>query len=584
MTLDAEAKPDKRLGYDRIYSSSLGSGKINGMFFFVKKDGTTRFLIHHGTVLYTQTGSDQPVGIYALMANNRSVFFAFNDYVWIMDGTNYLRYDGTSVVTVSSIAYVPTVLVSTPPAGGGTALEDFNLLGSGFKQSFSGNGTAKDFQLALNTLDATPPVTAVVNGTTITEGSGLTVNRSTGVVTFTTSPTNGTNNVVITAYKTVSGKSDTINKVTNYVIFGGTQDTRVFWYGNPNFPANVYRSGLYDPSYAPENGLIKVGSDASKVVNMIAQYDSCIIVKGNLQNAQATTQNVYDVLIWQLRYELSASGSVSFPVLPLNNQIDSIAKDSMQLIDNTPTWLTSRGVYQLSGTNVKDERNTMHISAKIDRSADGVLVGLLDNTNLVNSVSIDYDKKYILAIQDSANTAFVFDYVLGIWLKWDNIKASCFLEINDYLYFGDNTQGLVYRFKKITEALPFNDDGSAINGYIKTKLMNFDTLRYLKTAPRLWLHLKPADISSADLYYTTDQFDTVGLGLFNTEYTNIFDYSLWDYSNFTYNLTSIPSTQMFKIKAKKFMYLQITLRNPRVNESMQVLGLHIYAQMVKEAK
>jgi hypothetical protein len=360
--LDAEGRPDKRFGYARIYATSLGPGKINGMFYFIKKDGSVRFVIHHGTTLYTQAGTAQPASIYTGMANNRSVFFAFNDYLWIMDGTNYLRYDGLTVVTVSSIAYVPTVLISSPPAGGGTPLEDFNLVGAGFKQSFSGNAAATVYQLALTNLDATPPMTAIVNGALMNEGAGFTVNRTSGTVTFTAAPASGTNNVIITAYKTITGKAATINQCINYVIYGGTQDTRVFWYGNPNFPANVYRSGLYDPSYAPENGFIKVGSDASKVVNMIAQYDSCIIVKGNLSNFQTTSQNLYDVNIWQMQFQISATGVVSFPILPLNNQIDSIARDSMQLIDNAPTWLSSQGVQQMVGTKRQGRaKYTAHI-------------------------------------------------------------------------------------------------------------------------------------------------------------------------------------------------------------------------------
>lgn len=584
IVLDAEGRPDKRFGYDRIYATSLGIGKINGMFFFVKKDGTTRFLIHWGTNLYTQTGSAQPVSIFAGLANNRSIFFAFNDFVWIMDGTNYLRYDGTTVVTVASIAYVPTILVSTPPAGGGTALDDLNLLSPAFKQSFSGNASATIFQLALTGLDAAPPITAVVNGTTITEGSGLTANRSTGAITFTTAPATGTNNVVITAYKTVAGRANTINNCTGQVIFGGTQDTRVFWYGNQSNPANVYASGLYDPSYAPENGFIKVGSDASKVVNMIAQYDSCIIVKGNLQNMQTLAQNVYDVLIWQMKYSFSATtGRASFPILPINNQVDSISRGSMQLIKNAPTWLSSKGVYQLIGTNVKDERNTQHLSQNIDTSADFNLTGLLEFTTLVNSVSVDFDKKYILALQDFDNTAFVYDYVLDVWLKWNNIKASCFVEVNGFLLMGDNANGLVYQFKKLNEADNFQDDGAAINAYWKSKLLNFNTNAYLKTAPRLWYHLKPADLTSIDFGYQTDMYASV-FGEFPSDYNNIFNYATWDYANFSYTLSAFPSVTQIKIKAKKFMYLQIALSNPRIDESMGILAIQINAQVVKMAK
>lgn len=582
IVLDAEGRPDKRFGFSRIYATSLGSGKINGMFEFKKKDGTTIFLIHWGTNLYTQTGSAQPVSIYSSMANARSVFYTFNNFCWIKDGTNYLRYDGTSVVTVASIAYVPTLFISTPPAGGGTANENFNLLGAGFKQSFSGNGTATTFQLALTSLDATA-VSAVVNGITILEGAGLTVNRTTGLVTFTVAPTTGTNNVIITAFKTVSTNPDIVNKCTDFVIFGGTNDTRVHWYGNSNMPNRVQHSGLFDPSYAPDLAFLLVGSDSSAVKKMVAQYDTCIILKGPLLTSTSTTQNANENIIWAMSFDLS-SGVASFPLKPLNNQINCISIDSVQLIQNNPTWLSSLGVQQLAGTNVKDERNTQHISFKIDRSADLNLSGLLDISTIANSVSADFDQKYILATQNATNDTFVFDYTLGSWLKWGNIKASCFLERGDgYLYFGNNTTGLVYKFLKSTDSLNFQDDGAAINCYIKTKLLDFDYPQYLKSVPKMWYHLKPASSTSADISYMTDNYTSVA-GSFPSEFFNLFDYSLWDYANFTYLLSGFPQATQVKIKAKRFNYLQITVANPRIDESMGLLVLQLYAQIWKESK
>lgn len=584
ITFDAEGRPDKRFGYQRVYATSLGAGKINGMFNFVKKDGTTRFLIHWGTNLYTQTGSAQPVQIYTGLANNRSVFFAFNDYVWILDGTNYVRYDGTTVATVQSIAYIPTVLVSTPPAGGGTALEDFNLIGNGFKQMFSGNGTATVYQLGLTNLSAAPPlITAIVNGTTITEGSGLTVDRVAGTVTFTTAPANGTNNVIITAYKSVPANESKILNCTDYVIFGGTQDTRVFIYGNQNFPNFAYRSGLYDPSYFPENGFIKIGSDAAAIKKMVIQYDTCIILKGPLRNSISSAQNVNDNLIWAMTFELN-DGVPSFPVIPVNNQIGCIGIDSVQLINNAPTWLSDVGVHQLQGTNVRDERNTAHISGKVDRASDFNLTGLMQNTTLASSVSADFDQKYILALNDAKNTAFIFDYLLNIWYKWDNIPASCFVIIGNYLYFGSNTTGLVYKFMQADDTNNYRDDTAAINCYWKSKPLNFGSNSMLKTAPRLWYHLRPSPgNSSADLSYVTDYITSPPL-VFPTEYVSMFAYSTWDYSAFTYLLTVFPVTIQAKIKAKKFMYLQIILANPRIDESMGILLVQIDGEIIKLAK
>jgi hypothetical protein len=52
MNIDQRGSLNKRTGYTRVFPTSLGPGKINGMFEFRKKDGTTEFLFAHGTKLY----------------------------------------------------------------------------------------------------------------------------------------------------------------------------------------------------------------------------------------------------------------------------------------------------------------------------------------------------------------------------------------------------------------------------------------------------------------------------------------------------------------------------------------------------
>jgi hypothetical protein len=73
------------------------------------------------------------------ISTNDVSFFMSNGKCYIMDGVNFKGYDGATISDV--IPYIPTIQMSKPPAGGGTAYEDFNLLGTKFKDSFSGTGT-----------------------------------------------------------------------------------------------------------------------------------------------------------------------------------------------------------------------------------------------------------------------------------------------------------------------------------------------------------------------------------------------------------------------------------------------------------
>lgn len=547
----------KRTGFERVFLTSLGAGPITGLYEYRKLNGTVLFLLAHGTKLYTQSGSAQPVEIYNGLANRRLNFFTYNDKCYIMDGTNYLVYDGTTVSAVSP--YIPTLSISRTPTGGGTKNEDLNLLGAGFKDSFSADGTATVYTLSQKGLDATT-VTAVVNGTNITEGSGFTVDRSTGKVTFTTAPATGTNNVIITAYKTQSGWADRIKKCRFYTIFGGANDTRVFVSGNPDMPGYVWRLGLDDPTYAPETGFYKF---PSKVMGFSKQYDYLVVERENGKH--------------QVTYELS-NGVASFPSKPINDQVGTLATRSLQIIENNPVSLSKTGVYMLMASNVRDERNVEHISENVDPR-------LLKEANLQNAISIDFDRKYWLAVNGNV---YILDYnqksqssPFGEWYFFDNVKANCFLEKDGYLYFGSSTDGLIYRFKKETDVQPYNDDGTAIKAFWKSKKLSFGADELKKLVEKVFFSMKPGARTSADLYYVTNKKES---DLVKSSRMDTFDFRDLDFGNLSFVLSFFPQEIMTKIKAKKITHFQLVIQNDKVDESLGILSLAIKYRYQSEVK
>jgi hypothetical protein len=555
VNLNEKGALNKRTGYARLFPTSLGVGKINGMYEFVKSDGTATFLIAWGTNLYTQSGNAQPVSVYSGLQNQKVSFFIMNGKCYIMDGVHFLVYDGATVSAVT--AYIPTIQISKLPAGGGSANEDFNLLGNKFKDSFSGDGTTTVYQLSLNGLDATT-VTAVVGTTTITEGTGLSVDRVNGKITFTTAPeaaTGGANNVIITAGKTVSGYPERIKNCSFNIGFGGSNDSRIFIAGNPSMGEYVFKCGLYDPSYWQENGFYKF---TEKVMGFSKQYDYLIVERLNGKHL--------------ISFQITDAGVVSFPSKPINDKVGTIASNSIQIIDNNPVSLSQDGVYMITASNVRDERNVTHISQSIDRK-------LLLETSLSNAVAVDFDKKYWLAINDNV---YVLDYTqktpvnpFGEWFVYDNIPASCFLEMGSFLYFGSSTDGLVYRFKKEYDGTAFNDDGVAINAYWKSKPLTFEADEMTKYVNGLYFSLKPASQTSVELYYSSDKKENVAINAGKPIQFNLFDFGNIDFANFTFYTSNFPKEVHTKVKAKQITHFQLTIKNSKLNESLTVLSLGI---------
>ena len=201
-------------------------GTVGGSLYGIHPFGA-KCLLHYGTTLsewltfpsaMDSDGSDVSVK-FITMAERNSVSFLFGGKLYLLDGSNYLVYDGSGISAVSGSATVPTTSIGADPDGGNReTYQEINLLSPYRKNAFVGNGSSTTYYLDATGLDASSYYTmqAWINGTLMTEGGGFTVNRTAGTVTFTTAPsapaTSGTDNVIIQFRKSVSGNAERIAK------------------------------------------------------------------------------------------------------------------------------------------------------------------------------------------------------------------------------------------------------------------------------------------------------------------------------------------------------------------------------------
>ena len=543
----------KRPGYKRLYPTSLGTGQVNGIGTYRKANGTTYRLICHSTNIYTQSGSSQPVLLKSGIANARAAFFTLSDNFFILNGVNFLVYDGSTCVDV--IGYNPTVLLGRSPSGSpnaGTVSERFNLLSAGFIISFSADGTSTAYTLPYASLDATT-MTAVVNGTTMTEGSGFTVDRTTGVVTFSVAPTTGTDNVKITAYKASLTHPEYIKNCTIAEVYGGKTSATVFVSGNPNFPDQVWHSRLYgsnyNADYFPDDAWQKVPGNVAGLAHIFdLLYISHSKGHGYLSYVDGTTYP-------------------TFPYADINLEKGSDIPGSIQEVDNTVVCASSvNGVLQvLSNTTVNNRLSVNDVSTIIDKAGvERLDLGLLRQSNLTTVVSYNFDNYYGLCVN---NVCYVWDYKSNAWLYDTNIPASCFTVFDNYLCFGSNTTGLVYQFDPTIA----NDDGVAIDAWYTTREEDAGTPTRIKVINRLDLTAKPLNRGSVELSFLSRQSN--GVVALNMQ-TSAFSYTGFSYVNFTYSTSFFPVVKR-KRMSKRANYFQIKFRNNLLDEGMSVISLRI---------
>jgi hypothetical protein len=123
-------------------------GKVYGIHTFnlqadISEERKT--FVHAGTELYlwenfADEENEKLTSVFSGMNERESVSFVFNNRLYIIDGKNYIYYDGESVKTVKDDAYIPTTYINIIPDGEnadiGAEYEQRNMLSPYFKHTF----------------------------------------------------------------------------------------------------------------------------------------------------------------------------------------------------------------------------------------------------------------------------------------------------------------------------------------------------------------------------------------------------------------------------------------------------------------
>jgi hypothetical protein len=186
------------------------------------------------------------------MNARRSASFIFNNRLYLIDGKNYLVYDGKTVKSVYDSAYIPTTYINIIPSGEnadiGTEYEQRNILQPKFKHTFIADGTTTEFYMNENALEEVSEVK--VYGEVV---DNYEVDLQNGKITFSEAPVRPEEveggafpefyaGIEITAKKTftsVSGVTDecaAIGTLVTDCTIATVFDNRIFMSGNPNYP------------------------------------------------------------------------------------------------------------------------------------------------------------------------------------------------------------------------------------------------------------------------------------------------------------------------------------------------------------
>ncbi len=542
----------KRPGYKRICALDT---PIYGLFALPEGDGA--LLCHYGDTLGVLGTDGAVTALVTGAARDFSAAFVMGGALYVLDGATYrviTREAGAwKAAAVAETAFVPTTTISAPPTGGGRAFEAVNLLTPRRINTFVGNGSATQFFLDVKNLDDAA-VTASVDGKAVTVSA---VDRATGVVTLASAPPNGngTANVTITFAKTVSGYLDKINKCRVAGLYGGKNDTRVFLSGNPDERACDWQSGLYDPTYFPDTGYTRIGSDASAIVGYVKQYESQIVVKEG--GAQEATQ-------YLRTYLMAEDGNALYPLKQGALGAGALARRAFASLGDTPLFVSARGVMGVYGTAVAEQRAIRAASRAIDPR-------LTAESALAHACATVFEDKYYLAV---GTHCYVADGRIAdedgapAWYYWDNFPAQCFAESGGALYFG-TADGRVCRLCRAQEEHAYLDDGAAIDAYWCTPVLNLGDWSGYKNVRAFFPVLMPYSRSGARVRYFADGNPVAE----ETRNLDLFSFETFDFSRLSFRCVPGASPIRLRRTLRRCTSVQLRVGNDRADEPFGLLAL-----------
>ncbi len=561
MIRDVPGKVRKRCGY---YLVRQFPGRINGAFTLCSQ-GESFSVIHGGTSLYDEDGNE----IYQGTADCKSFAIQLNQKLYFLDGSRFLslsRKDGSWICRpVAEEAYVPTVLISRDPSGGGVALEPFNLLQNRWEEDFLGQAGVTAYQLSANDLDAAPVEAEVLqtDGTWAKwmEGEKFSVNRATGVVNFISppgaSPVSGKDNVKIRASRKPEAENP-IEKCRFGVLYGvGGSSDRLFVSGNPAFPNRDWFSQQNDPSFFGDLWFSALGQESGRIMGY-SIISSCLAAH---KDRGEDGRNIF------LRKGSLENGAAAFPVTTVLQGQGAISPGSFAYLSGEPLFLTRLGIFAVTPADVTGERYAQNRSFYLNKA-------LLAEEGLEDSCALVYRDFYLLAVGDKV---FILDGLAKSYEKdapystyqyegyyWLDIGARVMWEKDGALRFGRADGKVMEFYRSPEETAAYQDEGRPITAYWELPDFSGKNFFKRKTFRKVSFQLASAPATSVKLLaQAAGRWETLHQELLKARY---WDYAQLDYGKLTYDNDTSPRTFTLKKRMRGFDKVRFRLMNDQWKE------------------
>ena len=422
--LDFETgKPVKGLWVGYVNGTEYMLGACDGKLYKLWDDASDEF----GMTEIGAVSTDKDVHI-----------FGFENKAYILDGSAYKEWDGETLDIVHG--YRPLVKTNIPPdnvTDMSGLLENVNRLCKERRVWISPDGTGTVFHLPENDLESVDYVHFFgdPDDVNLTPTEDYTVDLAAGTVTFTQAPPQMVNAYEIGYTVNADSQRTDVEHMQYSELFAGTQDTRIFLYGdgtNKTIYSGIDYNGKPRADYFPDLYEALVGDENTPITGMIRHYSSLACYKkDSAWSISASSLTLAEGL-----------NVPAFYVTPVNKAIGNAAPGQVRLVMNSPFTLFGNDCYEWKNSSyytsnlTRDERQAKRISDRVWATLQSY------KTEACYCYDDNDAQEYYICYDGDA---LIYNYAADAWSHYTDFPVSCMANIGEELYIG-TPDGKVKRF------------------------------------------------------------------------------------------------------------------------------------------
>ena len=516
------------------------------------------------------------VGILGITStkNHYLSIFTFNGEMYFVCKTKTIGYNG---VFYEKQAYIPLVIAGAEPTGGGTTLENINLLTPLRRITYSADGEASEFVLPSEALE----VKSVTVDNVIDDPNKMgTWRQDTHTFIFTQTPEKGVGNVEFTYSANEAIAEETrmeIVRCTMHEEYNGATDTRMFSAGNGTnkcYYTGVTYDGDATAMYYPAMNEVAVDMSNSPITGMTRHYSKLLVFKND-----GTHSISYEPVTLT-----DGSTVAGFYLRPMNRNIGNEVMGQVQTVNNYPRTLTKDGIYEwrITSSYYRDERYAKRISDVVEKSLERV-----DISKIV-TCDDDYKKTYYAFLNDDEGTVLVNRYDLdkeGVWCIYKsnlckNIRYA--MMNNGVMLFANEYEAFTFE-DSLTKDAALEKGGPAqkITAVWESGFMNFGADFRRKYSSIIYVSVQPQFNSEIIITAATDKrIDYMEKVIED----NVFQWSNANFPDWTFNTNDRPKIKRIRLKVKKFVYYKLIFKIEKEGAQGTILGFDQQIRFASMAK